>query len=89
MTQQFADMTWESRWNGAEAVAALSQSGPEVQAVNFMGVIRFRLDTDDVGAIVRAARAFADMAEEVKKQFDDERDLQELIEQRRRGVNGS
>jgi hypothetical protein len=72
MRHTFADVTWESRWNGADAVASLSQSGADVMAVNFMGVIRFRLDNDDdVRAIVHRARSFADMVESAKREYDD------------------
>lgn len=69
---QFADFTWPSRWNKAEQVANLSQSGAEVFAVNFMGVIRFRLDDDEsVTAIVNHARRFADAVEKMKQEFDE------------------
>ena len=80
MALQFADFTWPSRWNKGEAVAALSQSGPDVMATGFFGVIRFRLDDDEsVAAIVSHARQFADMVEKTKQQFDQGR---AYIEQR-------
>jgi hypothetical protein len=70
-TPQFADFTWPSRWNKAEQAAILSQSGAEVHAVNFMGVIRFRLDDDEsVAAIVNHARRFAEAVETMKQEFD-------------------
>jgi hypothetical protein len=68
---QFADMDWQSRWNGAGSVGAMTQSGARVYAVSFMGVVRFRLDQDeDVAAIVNGARQFADMVEKAKKEYD-------------------
>jgi hypothetical protein len=72
-TPQFADFTWPSRWNKSQGgVAGLSQSGAEVYAVNFMGVIRFRLDdAESVAAIVSRARVFADMVERAKREFDE------------------
>lgn len=68
---QFANFTWPARWNGAEAVAAFSQSGADVQATGFFGVLRFRLDdTASVAAIVNHARQFADMVERAKRSYD-------------------
>jgi hypothetical protein len=62
---KFADFTWPSRWNKGDVVAALSQTGAEVTATSFFGVLRFRLDQpEDGAAIVNAARRFADMVEE-------------------------
>jgi hypothetical protein len=70
-TPKYADFTWPARWNKGEVVATLSQSGPDVMAVNFMGVLRFRLDDDEsVAAIVNAARRFADAVEASKRRFD-------------------
>jgi hypothetical protein len=67
----FADLTWQPRWNQAAGVAALSQIGADVMATNFMGVLRFRLDQDaDVAAIVNCARRFADLVEETKREYD-------------------
>jgi hypothetical protein len=72
MALQFADFTWPARWNKGEAVAALSQSGADVMATGFFGVIRFRLDdTESVAAIVNHARQFADMVERTKREFDE------------------
>jgi hypothetical protein len=69
--KQFADFTWPSRWNKGEVAAMLSQSGPDVMATGFFGVIRFRLDDDEsVAAIVNLARRFADMVEEAKQGYD-------------------
>lgn len=69
---QFADMTWQPRWNGAGSVAAMTQSGASVTAVSFMGTVRFRLDSDeDVAAIINGARQFADMVEKAKREYDD------------------
>jgi hypothetical protein len=61
---KFADFSWQPRWNKAAGVASLSQSGPDVMAIGFFGVLKFRLDRpDDVAAIVNHARRFADMVE--------------------------
>lgn len=68
---KYADFTWPARWNKAPAAAFLSQSGPDVMAVNFMGTLRFRLDdTESVDAIVSRARQFAMMVESAKRAFD-------------------
>jgi hypothetical protein len=62
---QFANFEWQPRWNGAEAVAALSTDGPAVFATGFFGVLRYRRDdTRSCEAIVNGARRFADMVEE-------------------------
>jgi len=67
----YASMTWQPRWNGAEAVAALTTNGADVMATGFFGVLRFRMDDDaSVAAIVRHARAFADMVEHEKLDRD-------------------
>lgn len=61
---QFANFEWQPRWNGAEAVAALSTDGPAVFATGFFGVLRYRRDdTKSCEAIVNGARRFADMVE--------------------------
>jgi hypothetical protein len=68
---QYANMTWPARWNAGEVVAALSQSGADVMATGFFGVVRFRLDdTESVAAIVNGARQFATMVEGAKRSFD-------------------
>jgi hypothetical protein len=67
----FADLTWQPRWNKASATASLSQMGADVMTTNFMGVLRFRLDQDeDVAAIISRARQFADMVEQTKREYD-------------------
>lgn len=67
---KFANFTWQSRWNGADAVAALSTDGPDAFATGFMGVLKFRFDRpDDVAAIVNAARRFADMVEQAGQDY--------------------
>lgn len=84
---QFADFTWPARWNKGEAVAALSQSGPDVMATGFFGVIRFRLDDDEsVAAIVNSARQFADMVEKNKREYDQGQEYIDMLaeEERRR-----
>jgi hypothetical protein len=64
-SQRFADFTWPARWNGSEISAVLSQSGADVMATGFFGVLRFRLDdTASVAAIARYARRFASMVED-------------------------
>jgi hypothetical protein len=69
---QFADLTWQPRWNKAEGVASLSQSGTDVMAVGIFGVVKFKLDdTDSVTAIVNNARQFAAMVETAKRQYDE------------------
>ena len=71
MAQQFADFTWPPRWNSAHVVGGLSQAGPEVMAAGFFGTVRFRLDDDaSVAAIISHVRAFADMVERTKREFD-------------------
>jgi len=61
---QFANFEWQPRWNGAEAVAALSTDGPAAFATGFFGVLRYqRDDTPSCEAIVNGARRFADMVE--------------------------
>ena len=90
MALQFADFTWPARWNKSEAVASLSQSGPDVMATGFFGVIRFRLDdTESVAAIVSQARRFADMVERTKREFGQAgRFIEELAAQHRREHGG-
>lgn len=67
----YARMTWPARWNDGEQAAALSQSGAEVMATGFFGTLTFRLDEPgSVEAIVRYARAFADMVENAKLDYD-------------------
>ena len=87
---QFADLDWQERWNRSPTSAALSQSGPDVVATGFFGVVRFRLDQPaDVAAIVNHARQFAAMVEEAGKRFfDAERELAAAIEERRHEVSG-
>jgi hypothetical protein len=61
---KFASLTWQSRWNGAQGVAGLTQDGPDAMACGFFGTVQFRLDKpEDVAAIVNHARQFADMVE--------------------------
>jgi hypothetical protein len=83
---QFADFTWPARWNKGEVVATLSQSGPDVMATGFFGVIRFSLDdAESVAAIVNHARRFADMVERTKRDYDQGQDyLDMLAEEARR-----
>jgi hypothetical protein len=67
----YANLTWQPRWNGAEAVGSLSQSGADVMATGFFGVLKFQLDDDaSVAAIINHARQFADMVENAKRGFD-------------------
>jgi hypothetical protein len=62
---QFANFEWQPRWNGVEAVAALSTDGPAVFATGFFGVLRYqRDDKASCEAIVNGARRFADMVEQ-------------------------
>lgn len=84
---QFADFTWPARWNKGEVVATLSQSGPDVMATGFFGVIRFSLeDTESVAAIVNHARRFADMVERTKRDFGQGQEYLDMLaeEERRR-----
>lgn len=43
-TNHFATIReWPSRWNGAEAVAGLTQSGPQVTATGWFGMVALDL----------------------------------------------
>lgn len=69
---QFADLDWQERWNQSASVASMMQSGPEVMATGFFGVLRFRLDRPgDVAAIVNYARQFATMVEVAGAQYQE------------------
>jgi len=71
MIEQFAAFTWRSRWNKPEMAVMSSQSGPDVVATGFFGYVRCDLRRDeDIAAIVRSARAFADHLENMKKKYD-------------------
>jgi len=70
-SRRYADLTWQERWNHATAVAALSQSGPDVIATGMFGMLRFRLDRPaDVAAIVNSFRRFTGMIEEAGRQWE-------------------
>jgi hypothetical protein len=66
-------VTWQSRWSKSEGpVVAVSQQGHDVHALNLMWSVHFDLrNTEDVQAIVRNARAFADLIEQTKADYDD------------------
>lgn len=55
-------------WCDGEQVAALSQSGAEVMATGFFGTLTFRLD--EPGSAEAIVRAFADMVENAKLDYD-------------------
>jgi hypothetical protein len=68
-SRRYADLDWQERWNHVTAVAALTQSGPDVVATGMFGVLRFRLDRPaDVAAIVASFRQFTGMIEEAGRQ---------------------
>lgn len=88
---QFANLTWQERWNRAEAVAGISQDGADVMATGFFGVLRFRLDDDaSVKAIVSLSRLFATMVENTKKDYDQGRGYVAMLkeEEQRRLADG-
>lgn len=64
LPQQYANMTWQSRWNNASAdaaVAALTHSGINFMLVSTMGVLRFKYA--DLPSVIRHFKAALDLLE--------------------------
>lgn len=72
--QQFADFTWESRWNKNQGVsAAISQSGSKVMLATAMGVVSFDLagPHDDIKAFSHMMTQALQMLQKTKQEYDD------------------
>jgi len=61
MDKQFANFTWESRWNQSEAVVYLEESGEDIFMVNCMGSLTFK--RDDAKFIANHFRRTAELLE--------------------------
>lgn len=71
MNNTYANMTWQPRWNNAEQVSALSQSGSSVILVTAMGTIRFDLtDSKSVAAYCCQMRSAIDLLEKTIAEYD-------------------
>ena len=70
---QFANFEWQSRWNDSKQIAMLHQSGSQIIVTGFFGTLHSDLvKTDDIAAIIKHARGFADMLEKTKREYDEE-----------------
>ena len=69
--QKFADIRWQERWNRSTQEMIVTQSGSQVIVTTFFGMLTADLSRpDDISAIVRKARAFADKLEQYEREYN-------------------
>jgi hypothetical protein len=67
---RFADLPWQSRWNSTIQEVVSTQDGATFLVTSFFGSLSLDLrKIEDVNAVARKARAFADEVERAGREF--------------------
>lgn len=73
-TQQYANFSWESRWNRNQRVsAAITQSGSQIMLTTVVGCVSFDLASphDDIGAFSHMMAQAIEMLQKTKREYDE------------------